>query len=147
MIGQINLNEHSIDPLLIFMDKMQENEKSYGILRFAEEMPGGFFIYRADRGEEILYANKAMLRIFECDTLEEFLTLTGGSFQGIVHPEDLDEVENSIEEQIRLSRYDLDYVEYRVVTKSGKVRWIDDYGHFIHSEKYGDIFYHTFCQS
>lgn len=141
MIGQINLNEHSIDPLLIFMDKMQENEKSYGILRFAEEMPGGFFIYRADRGEEILYANKAMLRIFECDTLEEFLTLTGGSFQGIVHPEDLDEVENSIEEQIRLSRYDLDYVEYRVVTKSGKVRWIDDYGHFIHSEKYGDIFY------
>ena len=32
-------------------------------LRFMEEMPGGVLIYYADGGEEIIYANRALLRI------------------------------------------------------------------------------------
>lgn len=109
--------------------------------KFLDEMPGGFFIYQADEQEQILYANKALLRIFCCDTFEEFHELTGNSFQGIVHPDDLENVHKSIQEQIAHSQYDLDYVEYRIIQKSGAIRWIEDYGHFIHSETEGDIFY------
>ena len=166
MTQQINLNKYSIEPLLFLLEELrkrgisaeelakevrplnaqltleeQKMQVALGILKFAEEMPGGFFIYRADAGEEILYANKAMLRIFDCKTTEEFLAVTKGSFKGLVHPEDLEEVERSIEEQIRLSRYELDYVEYRIVTKGGEIRWVDDYGHFIHSECAGNVFY------
>lgn len=108
---------------------------------FADEMPGGFFIYRADETEEIIYANKAMVRMFQCDSIEEFRDLTGNSFRGIVHPEDLEAVEQSIKEQIAQSHYDLDYVEYRIIQKGGDVRWIEDYGHFIHTETAGDVFY------
>lgn len=108
---------------------------------FMNEMPGGFFIYRADGNEDILYANNAMLRLFNCDTIEEFRTLTGNSFRGIVHPEDLEAVENSIREQIAENQYDLDYVEYRIIQKDGQIRWVEDYGHFVHSELTGDIFY------
>ena len=50
-----------------------------------DEMPGGFFIYRADEKEEIVYANKALFRIFGCETEEEFRALTGGTFQGLVY--------------------------------------------------------------
>ena len=57
--------------------------------QLTEWMPGGFFIYRADRDEELLYANEALLRLFLCDTVEELRALTGNSFRGIVHPEDL----------------------------------------------------------
>ena len=109
--------------------------------KITDEMPGGFFVYQAGGDEEIIYANMAMLRIFECDTMEEFVELTGNSFRGIVHPDDLEEVEQSIWYQIQESRYDLDYVEYRIVTKYGNVRWVEDYGHFIHSGIVGDIFY------
>lgn len=108
---------------------------------FADGMPGGFFIYRADETEEIIYANEAMVRMFNCDSIEEFRTLTGNSFRGIVHHEDLEAVEQSIKEQIAQSHYDLDYVEYRIVQKGGEVRWIEDYGHFIHTETVGDVFY------
>ena len=106
-----------------------------------DEMPGGFFIYRADGDEEILYANKAMLRLFACDSLEEFRCLTGNSFRGLVHPDDLEAVEASIREQIAQNQYDLDYVEYRIIQKGGQVRWVEDYGHFIHSGLAGDLFY------
>lgn len=123
---------------------LQESQSIYmaqEVRKFMDEMPGGFFIYHADGNEEIIYANKALLRIFKCDTMEEFRILTGNSFKGLVHPEDLDQVEESIREQIEKSQYDLDYVEYRIIQKDGGIRWVEDYGHFIRSKTSGDIFY------
>lgn len=111
------------------------------IKNLMDQMPGGFFIYHADDKEELIYANKALLRIFGCDTMEEFRSLTGNSFRGIVHPEDLEEVEKSIWEQISQSHHDLDYVEYRIIRKDGTVCWVEDYGHFVRSQAAGDIFY------
>ena len=111
------------------------------IIRFMDEMPGGFLIYRADDDEKIINANKALLRIFQCDSFQDFQKLTGNSFRGIVYQEDLDRVEQSIWEQISGSQYDLDYVEYRIVRKDGAIRWIEDYGHFVRSESIGNIFY------
>jgi len=118
------------------------NEESLPILKYiAEEMPGGFFIYHADGNEELIYCNKAMLRIFGCDTMEEFKELTGNSFKGIVHPQDYEQVEKSIWQQISQSSYDLDYVEYRIIQKNGNIRTIQDYGHFRKTQQYGDIFF------
>lgn len=111
------------------------------IEQIAENMPGGFFIYHADGDEKLIYINDAMLRIFGCDTREEFRALTGDTFKGIVHSDDIDAVETSIKAQIAQSGESLDYVEYRVIRKDGTVRWVEDYGHFVHTETYGDIFY------
>lgn len=111
------------------------------IEQISEGMPGGFFIYHADGDEELIYINDAMLRIFGCDTREEFKELTGYTFKGLVHPEDVDEVEASIRSQIAHSGEDLDYVEYRIIRKDGMVRWVEDYGHYVHTEVYGDLFY------
>lgn len=108
---------------------------------FMDEMPGGFFIYHADGNEELIYANTATLRIFNCATMEEFRELTGNSFKGIVHPDDLEVVERSIATQIANNKYALDHVEYRIVCKGGEIRWVEDYGHFTHTETMGDIFY------
>lgn len=123
------------------LESSQEIQMAYEVICFMDEMPGGFLIYHADDGEEIIYANKALLRIFQCDTMAEFREVTGNSFRGLVHPEDLDAIEKSIREQIADSQYDLDYVEYRILRKDGSVRWVDDYGHYIHSDSVGNIFY------
>ena len=110
------------------------------IKRFTDEMPGGFFIYRDDNGQ-ILYVNRAVLQIFGCDTEEAFRNLTGGTFQGLVHPDDREAVDASIREQIGSSRYDLDYVEYRIIRNDGSVCWVEDFGHFIETEELGGLFY------
>lgn len=106
-----------------------------------DSMPGGLFVYHADGAEELIYANQAMVRIFGCETMEEFKELTGYSFRGIVHPDDIENVEESIWKQINDSSFALDYVEYRIIRKDGSVRWVEDYGHFAHTEQYGDVFY------
>lgn len=146
MHNRVKTEESIIEYILSALDLPEEglhrSAHTAGALKaFTDNMPGGFFIYHADEEETILYANTAMLRIFKCDTMEEFRQLTGNSFKGIVHPEELEAVEKSIQEQIAASQYDLDYVEYRIICKDGQIRWIEDYGHFMHSESAGDLFY------
>ncbi|MGI6094782.1 MAG: ATP-binding protein [Lachnospiraceae bacterium] len=111
------------------------------IINFMDEMPGGFLIYYAERDEKIIYANKALYRLFGCSSFRDFQELTGNSFRGIVHPEDLDRVEMSIWEQIAESQYDFDYVEYRIIRKDGTIGWVEDYGHFIKRGSADGIFY------
>lgn len=110
------------------------------LVELIESMPGGFFIYRADGDEELLYINKAVIRIFGCDTYEEFINLTGNSFKGMVHRNDLEAVEKSIAHQIASNAHNLDFVEYRINHKSGHTRWVADYGHFVETS-FGPIFY------
>lgn len=108
---------------------------------FIDKIPGGFLIYRADGDEEIVYANKALLDIFKCNSFKEFMQLTGGTFRGVVHPDDISSVEKQIKEQIGDDRNGMDYVEYRIIRKDGIVRWVEDYGHYIPSDDLGDFFY------
>lgn len=132
--GHIDLQEQSFEELC-------RKRMAFLFRDFANAMPGGFFIYHADENEEIVYANEAVIRIFGCDTREEFRELTGNSFRGIVHPDELEKVERSIAKQIEESQYDLDYVEYQIIRKDGQMRWVEDYGHFIHNDEIGDFFY------
>ena len=61
------------------------NETTLSIIEeIGGHMPGGFFIYRAAEPEELIYANKAVLGIYGCGSLEEFKDLTGYTFRGMV---------------------------------------------------------------
>ena len=118
------------------------NEQTFSIIaQLGEQMPGGFFIYKADEGETLLYANRAVCRIFGCGTLEEFKAFSGFTFRGMVHPEDYPRISQSIHEQVKESRHDLDYVEYRIIRRDGETRWIEDYGHYVESERYQGLYY------
>ena len=57
-------------------------------------LPGGFFIYEAEGNERIVFAEPNVIKLYGCDTFEEFLDLTNGSFQGMVHPGDLYKIQN-----------------------------------------------------
>lgn len=112
------------------------------IRQMAEVIPGGFFIYREDDKRELIYYNRQVLEIFGCKTGSEFRTLTGGTFEGMVHKEDFRKIQDSIDDQINAEEGNgMDHVVYRIIRKDGSIRWIDDYGHFSHSEDFGDIYY------
>ena len=118
------------------------DENSLPVIRqLADSMPGGFFIYEATGDEKLIYANLALVRIFGCETVEELMDYVHGSFRGIVHPEDYEKIESSIDGQIQQDADHYDYVEYRIIRKDGSVRWLLDYGHFVHTEEHGDFFY------
>ena len=118
----------------------EQKEAADKFKKFIDHIPGGFLIYRANNDEEIVYANKALIHMFECNDIKEFIAFTGNSFKGIVYREDYEEVEKSIQQQLTVGSNNLDYVEYRILTKKGNVRYVEDYGHFLQTNV-GDIFY------
>ncbi len=119
------LTIRSIEALM----REKEEYKRQQMAKTLANMSDGFFVYNATGDEKILYANPTVLKIYGCDTMDEFRELVDNSFKGMVHPEDLDRVECEIVEQIMHSDKKMDYIRYRITRKDGEIRWIDDCGH------------------
>ena len=108
-------------------------------------LPASILIYDAE-SEEILFANQELISLFECDDLDDFLAYTKRRFRGIVHPDDYEQVDTSIWQQVyacNLNKREKanDAVNYRIVTKHGRVRWVINRGRLVQSDFYGRIFY------
>ena len=125
----------------MFGSNFELNEYTLSVIEeIGAHMPGGFFIYKAEEPEDLIYANKAVVDIYGCSDLEEFKALTGFTFKGMVYPEDYDRISTSIIQQIDSSEAQMDYAEYRITRKDGKIRWVDDYGHYCETKVYGGIY-------
>ncbi|MBO7674111.1 MAG: GGDEF and EAL domain-containing protein [Atopobiaceae bacterium] len=106
-------------------------------------VPGGFFVYHATGSEEICFADENVLAIYGCASTEELLELTNGSFRGMILPEDLDRVEDEIYAQTFGCGERHDYVHYRIRTKQGTIKYVEDFGHLVHNDD-GDCFFYVF---
>ncbi|MBR1842178.1 MAG: response regulator [Oscillospiraceae bacterium] len=126
----------------MFGERFEINDSTLSVIEeLGNHMPGGFFIYKAGGSEEIIYANKAVFDIYGCADIGEFRALTGGSFRGMVHPEDYERVDADIVKCLKESENDLDYVEYRIIRRDAQVRWVEDFGHYTETDNYGGVFY------
>ncbi len=133
MDGQIFFQEHD--------DSFSEDEMRT-LFWFGDRIPGGFFIYKADDTQELVYINRSALGIFGCRDEAEFRALTGGSFKGLVYKDDFDAIQADIDDQIASdTASSLDHVIYRIVRKDGQIRWLDDYGHLAYMPGYGKVYY------
>ena len=109
--------------------------------RIPANLPGGFFIYKATETKEICFADKNVINLFGCETMDEFLAYTGNSFRGMVYPDDLDRVESEISSQTFDSSERHDYVHYRIMTKHGDIRYVEDFGHLVYDHDGASYFY------
>ena len=110
-------------------------------------MPGGVLVYRADETEEILYANSWLIHTLGCLDMDDFMAVTGGTFKSFVHPCDAEKVEKDIERQISSGADVFDYVNYRIVTKDGTVKTVEEFGHRLQVPGIGPVFYVFFLDS
>ena len=132
MIGGVCMSDRHFDPIDMSNPLLAE---------FCDLMPGGYFIYKADEEEELLYINQAACEIFGCRSKEEFRELTGNTFRGMVYPEDYPGISKSIIRQINENKNHYDYVEYRIRRKDGVLRWVNDYGKYVEDKNFGGLYY------
>lgn len=114
------------------MDTIQTNgNKNYN--RIPVGMPGGFFVYNVFDDEGICYADPNVLELFGCRNIEELRELSGNSFIGMVYPDDRERVENTIKEYNVNIRMPHNYIRYRIKTRQETFRYVEDFGHRLHS--------------
>ncbi len=126
-----------------FMKNMSSANRThlgFNMNKISEGMPGGFLVYRNDEKQQILFANRRILELYECDDMREFMEFTGESFKGCVHPNDWYFIQECIDQQIR-DNDGYDYIQYRALTKNGNTVLIEDYGRLSVSDDDGEVFY------
>ena len=111
-----------------------------------EGLACGFFIYRSEGEQNILYADSNVVHLFGCDRYDEFLEYIGNSFPNMVHPDDRRKAEHSINAQTVESGHRHDYLRYRIITKQGEIRYIEDFGHIVYDGE-GRGYYYVFIVS
>ena len=99
-LANIYLENDVVDKLYFAEDFELSKYTMPVIQQMAEVLPGGFFIYQEDEKRELLYFNHKILDIYGCENKDEFMELTGGTFEGMVHPDDFESAQASIDMQI-----------------------------------------------
>lgn len=118
-----------------------EYKRHYDDNMLPQGFSGGLFVYNAMGGQEIYFADQNVIDLFECDNINDFRSFTGNSFKGMVYSDDYEQVEGHILAQTFNSGKRHDYVRYRILTKKGNIRYIEDFGHLLHGENGQAIFY------
>ncbi len=100
---------------------MKPDERDF-VNTFSEQMAAGAFVFRAKKGHELIYANRQMVKLFECDDEQDFLDYVDGSFDGLLKVCEADGVLREIDTQLSEARNHFGYVFYHIKTKKGNIR-------------------------
>ena len=103
---------------------------------------GGFFIYDVNKND-LCFADSNVLELFGCENIDELRVLTSNSFIGMVHPDDRERLDCAIKEYNTSIRKPHDYIRYRIITKQGDLRYVEDYGHRLQSSD-GELYCYVF---
>lgn len=106
-------------------------------------LPSAFIIYRADpTDDELLYANREMLRLTGCDDTQAFFDYTKRSFRNLVAPSEQDSVQTSMWTQVNADCADIDaYVRFSLVRHNGSLVEVLGHGRIVEHSSYGRLFY------
>lgn len=106
-------------------------------------LPSAFIIYRADpTDDELLYANREMLRLTGCDDIQSFFDYTKRSFRNLVAPSEQDSVQTSVWAQVNADYADIDaYVRFSLVRHNGSLVEVLGHGRIVEHSSYGRLFY------
>ena len=87
-----------------------------------DDLPEGICMIEDNEKEKILFANQALLHLYKCHSMEEFLSHTGGVLRGMVEPSDyrpLSEVGLTGAQSLGNDRF---YVSFSCRTRDGHFR-------------------------
>lgn len=121
----------------------KRSQFGFNLTDVADHLPGGILVLKATEEEEILFANKVMVDLLECDDYEDFMKYTGGSIFSVIHPDDRASMKKEFRRQ--LSKKDnpghIDFLSFRMVTKKGHIIEVDDTARKFRNPFYGDLYY------
>ena len=106
----------------------------------SEQIPNAFLAYQADGIQQILFVNQELLHLYGCKTREELGEFTGNCLKGFVHPEDYSVVREAIEQTGgEPENANLNYVEFRILSREGICHQVEAYGISVNLPEYGKI--------
>lgn len=121
----------------------KRSQFGFNLTDVADHLPGGILVLKATEKEEILFANKVMVDLLECDDYEDFMKYTGGNFLSVIHPGDAGPMQKEFHRQLerRDNPEKIDFLSFRMITKKGNIIEVDDSARKFTNPFYGELYY------
>ncbi len=105
----------------------------FALKDISENLPGAFIIYKADKdNDEILFANRELIRLTGCKDMDGLLAFTQGSFRNLIREDEREMVIQSIWRQTE-DGHTNDYVYFHMRKEDGTSLQILDHGRIVES--------------
>ena len=123
-------------------DMQQRLQFGFSPRDLADKVPCGIVVCKRTEHGEILYCNDELIKMFDCESFVDFIDFTGGTFEGMIHPDDRAETFEDLMRQLQNGASDeKSYLDYRIITKKGIVKRVADSSRLSHGETVGDVSY------
>ena len=123
-------------------ETMQRTQLGFTPRNLADKVPCGIVVCRSNGRGEVLFCNGAAIQMFDCDNFVDFMDCTGGTFMGMVHPDDRAATREELTRQLDNPAFEgKAYLDYRIVTKKGVIKHIANSSHASFDEDQGDLAY------
>ena len=109
--------------------------------RIPEKLHGGMYIFTTEGDRNILYADPNVIHLFECDDFADLLNYLGNNPSKALHPEDFAQAKSTISASSADRNYRHTYLKYRILTKNGKIRYTESFGHRVISDDGKSCYY------
>lgn len=128
--------------ILARIENVLQLDRVNKLMRFSklDYLPAGVVVCKADKDETLLYATAKMVNIFGCADIKELMDFSDGFFNNVVYEEDLDMLLARLEE-FKNGEDDQIHLRYRIKTKNGEIKYIDDYTKMVSDSEYGNLYY------
>lgn len=139
----VKLNgKHGCQRFVPGMIKQSREQFGFTNKELLRSLPGAGFICRAE-DNSILYANDDLIRLTECENLEDFNRFSLGMLQNLIYPDDYEKIVR--EREIIAARQEKEplcrHFSFRLVTKTGGTVRMIAQARFQRHEVFGDIYY------
>lgn len=124
-------------------ENKQRTQFGFNLSELSNSMPGAMLVCRATEDQEILFANRGMIDLLECDNFEDFMHYTGGTFFSILHEGEEKAMKKEFHRQLdeKENKNHTDFLTFRVITKKGRVITVEDIGRKVNNPFYGELYY------
>ena len=128
--------------ILARIENVLQLDRVNKLMRFSklDYLPAGVVVCKSDKDETLLYATAKMVNIFGCSDIEELMDFSNGFFNNVVYEEDLDMLLAKLEE-FKNGEDDEIHLKYRIKTKNGEIKYINDYTKMVSDSEYGNLYY------
>lgn len=140
----VKLNgKHGCQRYVPGMIKQSREQLGFSQKDLLKSLPGAGFICHAE-DTSILYANDDLVRLFECDDLEEFNRFSLGMVRNMIHPDDFERVMRERQEKLeQVPEGGCIQCRFRIITRTGRLRSVLAQARFRRHEVFGNLFFVT----
>ncbi|MFV0636591.1 diguanylate cyclase domain-containing protein [Mitsuokella sp. WILCCON 0060] len=123
------------------MEQLSRSSLGFNLQTITSNLPTALLVSEGKIGGKILFINKAMVSLFECSNVSEFMNYTKENADNVICPCDRKRVAEIVYRELAENPGRTYSLIYRIRTAKGNKKWVSSIWRRAHNVNYGEVYY------